>query len=233
MTLKKKNLSLIAIGGLKNSGKNEAAKMLQYCLNAPKFLRNYWCYKHFNKIISGKYTITSFAHPLKRTLAALLNIPINRFENRLFKEHTYIYFPSLCLTTTPDLDKVLSDNKFSKAIAAKDFNFLHTHYITIRQLLQCFGTEIMRGYFGDNLWVLATITRQHNLIISDLRFKVEAEAIHNNGGEIICINRDLCVPGNHASEKEIVELKNEHKFDYIIDNNGTLKDLFNNINKIC
>ena len=151
MTLKKKNLSLIAIGGLKNSGKNEASKMLQYCLNAPKFLRNFWCYKHFSKIISGKYTITSFAHPLKRTLAALLNIPINKFENRSFKEHTYIYFPSLCLTTTPDLGKILSDNKFSKAIAAKDFSFLQTHYITIRQLLQCFGTEIMRGYFGDNL----------------------------------------------------------------------------------
>ena len=65
MTLKKKNLNLIAIGGLKNSGKDEASRMLQYCLNAPKFLRNYWCYKHFNKIISGKYTITSFAYPLK------------------------------------------------------------------------------------------------------------------------------------------------------------------------
>ena len=233
MTLKKKNLNLIAIGGLKNSGKDEASRMLRYCLNAPKFLRNYWCYKHFNKIISGKYTITSFAHPLKRTLAALLNIPIEKFENRNFKEHTYIYFPLLQLTTNPELDKVLSDNKFSKAVAAKDFSFLQTHYITIRQLLQCFGTEIMRGYFGDNLWILATIIGQHNLIISDLRFKVEAEAIHNNKGKIIYINRNICIPGNHASEREIVELKENKIFDYIINNNGTLKDLFNNINKIC
>ena len=151
MTLKKINPNLIAVGGLKNSGKNEASKMLQYCLNAPKFLRNYWCYKHFNKIIRGKYTITSFAHPLKRTLAALLNIPIDKFEDRNFKERTYIYFPLLYLTTTPESDKILSDNKFSKAIAIKDFSFLQTYYITIRQLLQCFGTEIMRGYFGDNL----------------------------------------------------------------------------------
>ena len=85
MTLKKKNLNLIAIGGLKNSGKDEASRMLKYCLNAPKFLRNYWCYKHFNKIISGKYTITSFSYPIKRTLASLLNIPIEKFENRNFK----------------------------------------------------------------------------------------------------------------------------------------------------
>ena len=103
MTLKKINPNLIAVGGLKNSGKNEASKMLQYCLNAPKFLRNYWCYKHFNKIIRGKYTITSFAHPLKRTLAALLNISIDKFEDRNFKERTYIYFPLLYLTNVPTL----------------------------------------------------------------------------------------------------------------------------------
>ena len=137
------------------------------------------------------------------------------------------------LTTTPELDKVLSDNRFSKVVTAKDFSFLQTHYITIRQLLQCFGTEIMRGYFGDNLWILATIIGQRNLIISDLRFKVEANAIHDNGGKIIYINRNLCIPGNHASEREIIELKEEDIFDYVINNNGTLKDLFNNINKIC
>ena len=32
---------------------------------------------------------------------------------------------------------------------------------------------------------------------------------------------------------QIIELKENGKFDYIINNNGTLKDLFNNINKIC
>ena len=80
---------------------------------------------------------------------------------------------------------------------------------------------------------MATIVGQRNLIISDLRFKVEAEAIHSNKGKIIFINRDTCIPGNHASEKEIIELKERNAFDYIINNNGTLKDLFNNINKIC
>ena len=35
------------------------------------------------------------------------------------------------------------------------------------------------------------------------------------------------------SEDEIVELKEDGIFDYTINNNGTLKDLFNNINKIC
>ena len=34
-------------------------------------------------------------------------------------------------------------------------------------------------------------------------------------------------------KKEIIELKERNVFDYTINNNGTLKDLFNNINKIC
>lgn len=233
MTLKKTSPNFIAIGGLKNSGKNEASRMLQYCLNAPKFLRNYWCYKLFSKVCIGKYKITSFAHPLKKTLSALLNISIENFENRDFKERTYIYFPKLKITTHPNSAYVLSDNKFSKLIASKDFSFLKTHYITIRQLLQCFGTEIMRGYFGDNLWILATLLNKKNIIISDLRFKVEAKAIKDNNGKLLYINRNICIPGNHASEREIIDLKESGEFDYIIDNNGTLKELFKNINKIC
>lgn len=41
------NYKIIAIGGLKNSGKDTAAKMLQYLLNFPKFLRTYKCYTIF------------------------------------------------------------------------------------------------------------------------------------------------------------------------------------------
>lgn len=220
--------NIIAIGGLKNSGKNEAANMLQYCLNSPKFMHHFWCYKLFRGVFNG-YRITSFAHPLKRTLAALLNVPIEMFDLRSFKENTYIYFPTLTMTDHPNSDLVISDNKFSRAIMNKDFSFLTNNYITIRQLLQCFGTEIMRGLFGDNLWILSTLKESGKLIISDLRFKVEAEALKQLNGTLIYINRVGCVPGNHASEKESIELLNTNQFDYVINNDGSLRDLFNKI----
>lgn len=68
--------NLIAIGGFKGVGKDTSADMLRYLLNAPKILHNYSCYKLFHKIFLHKWAKTSFAHPLKRTLAAMLNMKV-------------------------------------------------------------------------------------------------------------------------------------------------------------
>ena len=221
---------IIAIGGYKNSGKNEAASMLEYLLNSPDFMHTYKCYTLFHKwFVNKKYKITSFAYPLKRTLAALLNVDIKRFEDRKFKEYYYVYFPDLRITDIPDNRKILSDGKFTKMINNRDLSFLKTHYITIRQLLQVFGTEIMRNLFGDKLWILSTLNEKTNLIVSDLRFKVEYESVKENFGQCILIDREGCNPGNHASEKEIEDLYKNDKFDWIIRNDGTLEDLFNNL----
>lgn len=222
--------NIIAISSYKNAGKNETANMLQYILNTPKFMHSYQLYKRVGTMFKkGKYKITSFAYPLKRTLAALLNIDINRFEDRDFKENYYIYFPSLDITNKlPENAITVSDSKFARLVSNKDLSFIQTSWITIRQLLQVFGTECMRGIFGDRLWILSTI-KGKNLIISDLRFKVELEEVKQRGGKVIYIKRDSCVPGNHASEKEIQSMYENKMFNYIVDNNGSLEDLFNNL----
>ena len=36
---------MIAIGGLKNAGKDTMAKMLQFCLSTPLWMHNYTLYK--------------------------------------------------------------------------------------------------------------------------------------------------------------------------------------------
>lgn len=87
----------------------------------------------------------------------------------------------------------------------------------------------MRGIFGDKLWILSTIKEDTNLIISDLRFKVELEEVKKRRGKVIYIKRDSCIPGNHASEKEIQSMYENKMFNYVVDNNGTLKDLFDNL----
>lgn len=223
---------LVAIGGLKNSGKDTAAEMLQYLLNSPKCLHSYWCYKIFKKLFKTKYKITSFAAPLKRTLGALLNVPEKRFNDREFKEKYYIYFPTLTITNAPDFGKVLSDGKFSRYVSNKDLSFIKSYYITIRQLLQVFGTECMREIFGDKLWILSTLQSKRYTIISDLRFKTEFQAIKENDGYTIYIHRDIAKPSNHASERELGEMLQNELFDSVIDNNGSLKDLFISIKSI-
>lgn len=228
-----KSNNLIAISGFKNSGKDTASLMVQYLLNSPPFMHNYWMYKKFNRLfISGKYKVTSFAYPLKRTLSALLNVPIEKFNDRDFKENYYIFFPTLEITNVlPENAEIISDNKFSKMVGSKDFSFIQTTWITIRQLLQVFGTECMRGIFGDKLWILSTIKDKNPIIISDLRFKVELKAVKDRGGKVIYINRKDCKPGNHASEKEIQEMLENLQYDAVIFNDGSLEDLFNKLKK--
>lgn len=72
----------------------------------------------------------------------------------------------------------------------------------------------------------------NNLIISDLRFKTEAEAVKERNGTLIYIYRPNIQPGNHASEKEVIDLLNDRKFDYIVNNDSSLESLFYKLKKI-
>lgn len=223
---------IIAIGGYKATGKSTAANMLQYLYNSPKIFHNYFWYKILRKCYTkGKYKVTSFAYPLKRTLAALLDIDINQFENRIFKETYYIYFPTLKITNKPDCSKVISEGKFSRMINNQDLSFLKTSYITIRQLLQVFGTECMRNTFGDKIWILSTLKNNNNLIISDLRFKAEYESVKEKYGSVLILERNGCYPGTHASEKEIKDIINNKNYDYYINNSFSFKYLFDELKK--
>lgn len=222
---------LIAIGGLKNSGKDEVSKMLQYCLSVPKVLRQYWCYKCFGNYINYKYKIVSFADHLKDCLSGITGIDRKMFDKRYFKECWCIMFDPIVLTNSAI---PISDNKFNKMLESKDFSFFKTKFITIRQLLQAFGTNIARDIFGDKLWIESTLNNIYdNIIVSDMRFKVEYDEIKKRKGITIYINRPSAIPGNHASEQEIYMLYKSNMFDYIIDNSETLKDLFNKIKCLC
>lgn len=226
----RKNNSLIAIGGFKGVGKDTVAEMLQYLLNTPKLFHSYWLFKLFGSV-NGKWKITSFAHPLKRTLAAMLNIDIKRFEDRDFKENTYINFSKMDITKYPPAFNKLNDGTFNRCLEHSNFEPIKTNYITIRQLMQCWGTNTMRQQYGDRLWILLTLINNNPTIISDLRFKTEAKEIKDRGGKLIYINRPGYTAGKHISEQEVFKLQKDNQFDITIDNSGSLKDLFNYIKK--
>lgn len=218
---------LIAIGGLKGSGKNLCSEMLQYCLSVPKLFRNYKCFKLFRNWVPLKYSITSFASILKESLAVLLDIPVENFEDREFKETYYVYFPTLEITNNPPTKQTLTDKQFSRKLG--NLEFIKDYYLSIRQVLQLYGTSVIRQIFGDKFWIIRTLnTDEENLIISDLRFKVEFSSVKERRGVIIYINRNI-TPGMHPSEQEVVELYENNRFDYIINNLGSKKDLFNQI----
>jgi len=57
----------------------------------------------------------------------------------------------------------------------------------IRRLLQVFGTDVGRRMFGENVWIdmaFKDIKPDENVVIADVRFPNEADAIKQRGGQI-------------------------------------------------
>jgi len=96
----------------------------------------------------------------------------------------------------------------------------------IRRLLQVFGTEVGRYMFGQNFWVdLALNNAKENLVvISDVRFKNEADGIKAAGGQVWRINRLGIGPvTDHASEIDL----DDYEFDHIVSNDLSVNHLNN------
>jgi hypothetical protein len=169
---------------------------------------------------------------MKEALSVLINVPVEKFNDRDFKENWYINLQSIHITAFPDNNLMITDKQLSRMIESKKLNVISNYYISIRQLLQIFGTEIIREYFGNNFWVLRTLSDKDNIIISDLRFINEYEQVKNNNGIVIYIDRNQ-IPGSHRSESEVIELFQNNKFDYIINNDGSIENLFNKVSDLA
>jgi len=101
-------------------------------------------------------------------------------------------------------------------------------FMTARELLQYFGTNIMRKMYKD-VWVEHAVNKikreQTELaIIADVRFPNEVETILNAGGEVIKLQR-APIKDNHESETALDEGNfDQSKFSYMIPS-GSIKDL--------
>jgi hypothetical protein len=126
--------------------------------------------------------------------------------------------------------------------------------LTPRWVLQYWGTEVCRRGFHDDIWIASLENKLRNskddVVISDCRFPNEIKSIKDAGGIVVrvvrgdepewyedAINANRGETGNfswstsrsrlekigiHASETAWVGTK----FDAILDNNGSIDDLF-------
>lgn len=89
----------------------------------------------------------------------------------------------------------------------------------MRELMQRLGTECGRQLISDTVWIDAAlgtgIVEPERLVVTDVRFPNEAEAIKARGGFVVRINRPGVGPANaHPSETAL----DDWTFDAIIDN---------------
>ena len=131
---------------------------------------------------------------------------------------------------------------------------LNKPQLTPRWILQYWGTEVCRAGFHDDMWIASLENKlrksSDNVVISDCRFPNEIKAIKEQNGRIVWIQRgelpwwhDIAVNANqgdthaqqvlldhkiHASETSWVGTK----FDKIIDNNGSIDSLYQQIKSL-
>jgi len=129
--------------------------------------------------------------------------------------------------------------------------------ITPRWVLQNWGTEVCRNGFHDDIWIASLENKlrhsRDDVVISDCRFPNEIAAIKKTGGRVVRVVRgaepewyDAAVSRNRGPDGNInwalsgrrLEQLGIHAsetawvgtgFDAVLDNNGTLDDLYQQI----
>ena len=130
--------------------------------------------------------------------------------------------------------------------------------VTPRWVLQHWGTEVCRQGFHDDIWIASLENKlrqtQDDVIISDCRFPNEIRAIRQQGGHVIRVTRgpepdwyDLALAANcsrhwtHGDPSEELRRRGIHAsetawigttFDRIIENDGSLDALYQQINHL-
>ena len=99
------------------------------------------------------------------------------------------------------------------------------YYMSPRQCAQWLGTEAGRMVHGEDCWIKIARRKIEDMlpasvVISDIRFRNEAQFVRDMGGVIVRIDRDVAPVADHESETMWFEP------DVTIVNNGTMGELF-------
>lgn len=103
-----------------------------------------------------------------------------------------------------------------------------------REFLQRFGTEMGRNTFGEDFWVeiwhkaLMEIGSSTPVVVTDVRFENEAACVLVEGGWMVEVTRPGYISDGHASEEPL----RRDLIDAWIDNNGTIEDLFEDVDQL-
>lgn len=133
-------------------------------------------------LIKEGWQRVAFADPV-REMALVIDPWVCRDDNR---------------TTVIRLSRLVEDYDWTEA----------KKHSEVRRLLQRIGTEAGRNIIGKNVWIdiaMRKVAAIHaaggKVVITDLRFPNEADAVRQLGGKIVRINRPGVGPaGDHSSE---------------------------------
>ena len=252
---KNKKMPLIGISGKAGAGKDLVGVIIQYLVHTTGIINmEYWeDFKNkstFNQIVFSQYVIKKFADKLKTLVCLLIGCTREQLEDREFKEkelgEEWWYWSNTALNICPKTYGTFPNKMYrtkKEADKARDLYTLDRHNLshivkpTPRILLQQIGTDLFRNQLHPNTWVNASFANYLNnaWIFTDVRFPNELEAIKKRKGVTIRINRGLVErTGKMIQEPEHISetALDDAKFDYVIENNGTIEELIEQVKKI-
>ena len=245
-------MALISLSGRISSGKDTVGSIAQFSLHT----KGLWDQKTFDiyqtrpsKGVASNWqnywAIKKFAGKLKQVATLLTGVPLEKWEDQAFKE-----------------SEMPRQWDYLKQMFENDENGEDGYAImpmTYRLFLQRLGTEAMREGLHTNVWVNALFAdyknkwenlnpqriaagelpeeEMPNWIITDMRFPNEFAAVKERGGLCIRVEREKRWLGAkvepdptnlHPSETAL----DSHKFDYVINNSGTIEDLVVEVQKM-
>ena len=226
---------IIGISGKIGSGKDTVGKMIQYILT-PKDSNEFSLGDYLNDKSSylfrgNNYEFKKFADKIKNIVCFLLGCTKNQLENREFKEKEL----------GEEWNKYVIENQYGTYYFDNYQEALESHgshyepkliKLTPRKFMQLLGTEAGRDILHPNIWVnslMSDYKEDSKWIITDVRFPNELKAVKDKEGITLRIVRPS---SEHLSSSHISETALDRSdFDYTILNNGSLEDLFIQVNK--
>lgn len=183
---------------------------------------------------------------------------------QFFEQHGYTvisFADSLkdCVSVVFGWDRTMLEGRSPKSRKWREENDpwwaekLGVDFFSPRLAMTRFGTDIMRQYFHDDIWIINTerkINQHERVIITDVRFPNEMALIKRLGGKSIRVRRNpepdwtniakLALQGCELSQKYLADnqihesewLLLNHSVDYEMENNGSVSDLYRECEKI-
>lgn len=177
---------IILISGKKQSGKSSS---VDYCLE--QFNKNY------PNLLIKQY---SFADPLKRFLIDIIGLQECQCNGSDEEKNS---LTNIKWGNLPFSEKKRNDLFLNSRPETKTYEIISESFMTGRELMQIFGTEIIRGMYSS-VWAEAALRRIQNekpdiAIICDSRFPDEIETFKNTNPIIVRLLRNI-YNSNHRSE---------------------------------
>lgn len=137
------------------------------------------------------------------------------------------------------LEGLSKEDRIWRETPDKKYSDLLGKNFSPRDSLILIGSTFGRNQIYENIWIDTVFNRydfnkncDKKLLITDVRFPNEYESIKKRKGILIRINRPDFQKNQNQNEIESECSLDEHNFDFVINNDGTLDELIEKIKNI-